>query len=269
MGKICTKCNEQKPYTQFYKEKANKDGHQRYCKNCSKQTNSKWYKAVNNNVPTVLVKTCSCCREQKSAILFYKQKNTKDGLQNMCKQCSTNYKKTNLDRVRRLAKIRYSNRSEEEKDRHSIRKKAWTQNNLEKCREASKRWRHLNKEKCYESNKKSKRRQYHNNLTVRIKMSLRTRLYQALKGMTKHESATKLLGCAIEEFKHYIQQMFTEGMSWENHGEWHLDHIKPCASFNLLDENERKICFHYTNFQPLWAMENILKSDNLDWVRTS
>ena len=48
-------------------------------------------------------------------------------------------------------------------------------------------------------------------------------------------------------------------MTWENHGEWHIDHIKPCASFNLLNEDEQKKCFHYTNLQPLWASENLSK----------
>jgi hypothetical protein len=51
-------------------------------------------------------------------------------------------------------------------------------------------------------------------------------------------------------------------MSWENHGEWHIDHIRPCASFSDLTQLEQqKQCCHYTNLQPLWAIDNILKSD--------
>ena len=59
--------------------------------------------------------------------------------------------------------------------------------------------------------------------------------------------------------KGFLEAKFKEGMTWENHGEWHIDHIKPCVSFNLLDENEQKKCFHYTNLQPLWASENLSK----------
>ena len=50
-------------------------------------------------------------------------------------------------------------------------------------------------------------------------------------------------------------------MNWDNYGQWHIDHIRPCASFNLLDPIEQKICFHYTNLQPLWAEDNLKKSN--------
>ena len=48
-------------------------------------------------------------------------------------------------------------------------------------------------------------------------------------------------------------------MSWGNYGKWHVDHIRPCASFNLVNEEEQKKCFHYTNLQPLWAKDNLSK----------
>lgn len=54
---------------------------------------------------------------------------------------------------------------------------------------------------------------------------------------------------------------FQKGMTWENHGDWHIDHIKAIATFNLLDEDEQKKCFHWSNLQPLWADENISKGD--------
>ena len=51
-------------------------------------------------------------------------------------------------------------------------------------------------------------------------------------------------------------------MTWENHGQygWHVDHIKPCALFDLTKIEEQKKCFHYTNLQPLWWRDNIKKS---------
>jgi len=68
-----------------------------------------------------------------------------------------------------------------------------------------------------------------------------------------------LLGCSISFLKIFLEAKFKEGMTWENHGEWHIDHIKPCASFNLLNDDEQKKCFNYTNLQPLWALENLSK----------
>jgi DNA/RNA endonuclease G (NUC1) len=51
-------------------------------------------------------------------------------------------------------------------------------------------------------------------------------------------------------------------MTWENYGKWHIDHIKPCANFNLSNDDEQKLCFHYTNMQPLWAIDNQRKWKN-------
>jgi hypothetical protein len=79
------------------------------------------------------------------------------------------------------------------------------------------------------------------------------------KNADKYNKFYTYLGCSKQDFILYFQAKFKEGMTWENHGEWHIDHIKPCASFNLLDEEEQKKCFHYTNLQPLWASENLSK----------
>ena len=92
---------------------------------------------------------------------------------------------------------------------------------------------------------------------------VRSTVYNALQGSkTKH--SIEYLGCTIEEFKKHIEDQFEEGMSWENHGEWHIDHRRPCASFNLVNEEEQRMCFHHTNLQPMWAPENISKSDSFD-----
>jgi hypothetical protein len=69
----------------------------------------------------------------------------------------------------------------------------------------------------------------------------------------------ELTGCSLEELTQYIESKFITGMSWENYGEWHIDHIRPCASFNLEDIEEQKKCFHWSNLQPLWAKDNLRK----------
>ncbi|NCA30812.1 MAG: HNH endonuclease, partial [Chitinophagia bacterium] len=69
---------------------------------------------------------------------------------------------------------------------------------------------------------------------------------------------SELLGCSLQDFKLYIESLWTKGMNWNNYGKfgWHLDHIQPCASFDLTDPSQQKKCFHYSNIQPLWAKDN-------------
>jgi hypothetical protein len=72
------------------------------------------------------------------------------------------------------------------------------------------------------------------------------------------------VGCTIDALREHLEKQFTDGMSWENQGKWHVDHIRPCASFNLDNEIERHMCFHYTNLQPLWAFDNMSKHASYD-----
>ena len=89
--------------------------------------------------------------------------------------------------------------------------------------------------------------------------TLRSRLYNALKRKSaeKCSSTMELIGCSVNFLKKYIEDQFEDGMTWENHGLWHIDHRKPCSSFNLTKEQQQKECFHYTNLQPLWAKDNL------------
>jgi len=99
---------------------------------------------------------------------------------------------------------------------------------------------------------------YRHTTKARIKDSLRSRLYSFVKGKNK-KSSFEYVGCSIDELKNHLSSQFTEGMSWENYGEWHIDHIRPCASFDLSKEDERFKCFNYSNLQPLWAKDNLKK----------
>lgn len=104
------------------------------------------------------------------------------------------------------------------------------------------------------------------NPSFRILCNLRTRINQVLKGINKSKSTIKLLGCSLEFLKQHLEKQFKPGMSWKNYGrgwnnkkEWQIDHIKPCASFDLSVPEQQKLCFNYTNLQPLWAEENLSK----------
>ena len=97
--------------------------------------------------------------------------------------------------------------------------------------------------------------------------ALRGRVLQAIKrcGAAKSAFTKELLGCSYEEARQHLAVQFLPGMTWENHGEWEIDHIRPCASFDLTDPAQQRECFHYTNLQPLWRFDNRSKNDRLDW----
>jgi hypothetical protein len=91
-------------------------------------------------------------------------------------------------------------------------------------------------------------------------MNLRGRIHAALKGAGKSKRAMQLVGCSIAELKTHLEKQFKASMTWENYGEWHVDHIVPCCSFDLRLAKDQQRCFHFSNLQPLWADENFKKS---------
>lgn len=104
-----------------------------------------------------------------------------------------------------------------------------------------------------------------NNPQARIAKNLRTRLYLAVKrqGGKKCDSTRSLTGADWPIFSAWIQNKFQEGMTWDNYGSWHVDHIFPCKSFDLTKPEQQRECFHYTNLQPLWGPENIKKGSKI------
>lgn len=99
-----------------------------------------------------------------------------------------------------------------------------------------------------------------------IKARLRRRVRKVIEsqGAMKKGSTLGLIWCSSEHLKKHIESQFKEGMDWDNYGLWHIDHIRPCASFDLMREEEQRACFHWTNLQPLWAKDNLTKSDRWD-----
>jgi hypothetical protein len=99
--------------------------------------------------------------------------------------------------------------------------------------------------------------------SFKLRMNLRHRIWSALQAneASKSNSTMELAGCTVAQLRQHLEARFTDGMSWENYGKhgWHIDHIRPCASFDLTDPEQQRQCFHYTNLQPLWAADNIRK----------
>lgn len=154
--------------------------------------------------------------------------------------------------------------------------KEWYLKNKEKQIKNHKIYREKNKEALREYEAKRARdplrikksidantRRLKTDLNFKLRVYLRNRIYLALKGKWKSVSAVKNLGCSIEELRKHIESKFKTGMTWDNWGEWHLDHIRPLSSFKLQNEEDQKLAVHFTNLQPLWARDNILKGNKL------
>jgi hypothetical protein len=141
--------------------------------------------------------------------------------------------------------------------------KKWQQDNIAYAKELKKNWNTNNKQylNLYEKQKKKQDPNY------KLSKTIRSRIGNAIinQSTAKAYSSIELLGCSIEECRKYLESKFQDGMTWENHGQfgWHIDHIIPCDMFNLTDLNEQKKCFHYTNLQPLWWIDNLKKGNKI------
>jgi len=174
-------------------------------------------------------------------------------------------KKKEYDKMyRKKNTIRLSIQSKEYKikNNNEIKEKnrQYYKKNKEKILKQSKEWYQGNKIK----RRKYRRGCYHNNIDFKLRIGLSSRILRALLGKTKYDSTMGLVGCSIEELKKWIESQFAEGMTWYNHGKWHIDHIYPCSEFNLEQPYEQKICFNWFNLQPLWANENFSKGSRVN-----
>ena len=127
----------------------------------------------------------------------------------------------------------------------------------EKHRQTSQEWYQENKLWLNEQ-RRTKRKSYTRQVFAD---KLRTLVRNVLRahGSRKADKTEDVIGCTIEFLKEHLESQFRPGMSMANHGKWHIDHIVPCARFDLTDPKQQKACFNYKNLQPLWATENIKK----------
>jgi hypothetical protein len=134
----------------------------------------------------------------------------------------------------------------------------WNQHNKEKRRTQYKFWRRENKNRINESRRTNYKSRIETDELYAVKHYLRSVVSGAFKRIGQHKptDTLKLLGCTWLEAKVHIEKLFVEGMSWNNHGEWHIDHIRPVSSFSL---NELHLMNNINNLQPLWAKENLTK----------
>lgn len=221
---ICTQCDNEKPRTNeyFVKSAGKRGGFREICKECQIKRGKR---KRSNNCVRDGKKKCGECGKVKDVIDF-NPKTVKNCLtyESLCKTCSR----------------------------------------LKNNKDNRKRWK--NNSEFRERQKQARRKLWNEDAGFRIRCNLSRRINHAIK-KGKTDSTLELLGCTIDELREHLEAQFKDGMTWNNYGNpngdhtdcWHIDHIKPCALFDLEDIDQQKECFHYTNLQPLWSKENMSK----------
>lgn len=117
-----------------------------------------------------------------------------------------------------------------------------------------------NKHKLIKKNRAYHKERLAVDIDYKLRYYVRNRIYHVLKlrGI-RLKNPFELVGCSITALKVHLENKFTIGMNWENYGKWHVDHIRPCANYDLTNTEQQRECFNYMNLQPLWAEDNIKK----------
>ena len=211
-------------------------------------------------------KKCSKCQQEKNLCDFTKDRNRPDGLFVYCRECKKveskkEYEK-NKERIFNYQRKYYLENTNKIKSRVSNynlknkeNSKIYYRNNIEKRLFYAKQYREKNKEN------RNKYEKYRKEIDIfyKLKHLVRNRInkYLKLKKIKKNHTTFELVGCTSQELKIYLEQKFIVGMSWDNQGKWHIDHIMPLSSAKT-EEELYKLC-HFTNLQPMWASDNIKK----------
>lgn len=195
-------------------------------------------------------KVCTKCKVHKPFTDFPKDKSLKDGYNSWCRACyvekSIEWAKNNPQKAKeRLEK--------------------WKGNNFDRKKELDRQWRINNIDRYRENHRKSEARR-----RATIKGNLDCRMVAGIgAALNRNKHGRKwqdLVGYTLSDLQRHIEKHFTDGMSWENRSEWHIDHIIPKSAFNYEkpEDIDFKKCWALKNLRPMWAIDNMRKQDNLD-----
>lgn len=222
--KKCTKCNKKKKVTEFAKDKQKSDGFRSSCKKCKKIVDAKYRK---NNKEKRKISQKKYYREN-SQILIEKSKKWYN--ENLCR-------------------AKYS-------------RKKWHIENRDKTISNMKKYRIKNKDNLNSYHREYQKNRYRTNINYRIKTLINKRIRDYIRN--KKLPTLEYLDMPMDEFKIWIEYQFEEDMTWDNMGTyWHYDHVIPCDSFNLKNEDEIFKCYNWTNLRPCIASENCSKSNKI------
>jgi len=155
----------------------------------------------------------------------------------------------------------------ETKKRKSENHKNWSEKNKEYLTEYHKKWRTENVDKWRKTKRDYERNRKARDPLYKLINNFRTAIYQVLKenNINKNGHYFEILKYTPDDLILHLETKFTDGMTWDNYGEWHVDHIKPISSYIILEigDDEFMNCWSLSNLQPLWGKENISKSNKL------
>jgi hypothetical protein len=229
-----------------------------------------------------MLKKCKVCNVEKSYNDFYKRKQGDDKYRNECKECKFKYTKKYKEENKEVISERRRNRYERNKEKELRQRKEYVIKNKEKVAEISKIYYEKNKDvilkkskENYNKNKKqriakgaeySKKRKKVDpvyKFKVNLRDTIRASFKRSKNNFSKSVSTEKIIGCKMSEFVKYIESKFRDGMTWENRGlkGWHLDHVIPLCTAKTIEDVIK--LNHYTNFQPLWAEDNLKKGSKI------
>lgn len=275
--KHCHKCNKYKPVEQFNKGSC-WDGYANKCKLCERATKRK--------LVTVAEKKCEICEETKPSIEFDLNKHTVDGLKYLCRTCDVGIQEgqkrcsacKQLLPLKQFApnngrgcgysaqcyKCVYKAKGHKYDDYNKKYQATYREINAEEL--ARKQAKHFqeNKEQIYQQRLEYLQR----NPAARIACNLRSRVHYALKSyqadVQKAAPTLELTGCTFARLASWLEFQFMPEMTWENYGKyWHVDHVIPCARYNLMNPLQQYACFNWCNLRPMEALANISKSDSV------
>lgn len=259
--KLCKKCGATKTLDSFHRNKFSADGRDSRCKECK----NGYYQAHRDEI---LAERKTYAQANREIIAerkrVYRQRNPEAYREsnrkyykknkNIISHKSRAYYEANKDWIRERGKDYY----ERNKERIASYAKIYYSVNREYIKARTRRWYMENRERLIEQSSDYKAKKRKTDPHFLMLERVRARIKNAIKSKWR---TTELLGCTGKEAYEHLVSKFTDGMTEEAFmdGEIHIDHIKPCASFDLTDPQQQKECFHYTNLQPLWAGDNLSK----------
>ena len=282
LEKFCYRCNTRKPIKDFSKRFDSEDGRKNYCRSCQKQKPKGSPRVLPPSDVVDLpngTRVCTTCGIAKPLTTFRKAPTCKWGRGAQCKECV----KKGTDAIR-AARILNQPVTEGEKscsqckeiknimdfgiDRKTPDGRSYYC--LVCSRERNLLWAISHPETVKEMRRRKTERE-RKDLNARIKQSLRASVKRALsKDQKKAGSATRDLGCSMEEFGKHIESLWQPGMNASNYGQfgWVIDHIMPLDAFDLLDREQLLEVCNYKNLRPLWWQDNLAKGSKMPWEFT-
>lgn len=194
---------------------------------------------------------CSKCKQIVPIILFWKSKYKKSGLNSVCIPCNKeiNKEQFNKHREKRLAEA-----------------KKYRDENKEHYKEYFRVYKKEHKDEIREKYKPHVREYQKMKRATDIQYKLKNAISCRIRGTIKNKNGKRsidIVGYTIDELKQHLEKQFNNGMSWDNYGEWQIDHRIPVSYFDLTNDDDIKECWALTNLQPMWKKENLLKSNKL------